>query len=90
MQDWAGHLIQLLLFCASKLIFNPDRSLDLNCCASTRSCAGGRSTLRQRQQHPSDCSSIILKILLSSVETRLENLWPLSAEAGHNTWNFAV
>lgn len=71
MQDWAGHLIQLLLFCASKFIFNPDCCLELDCCASTSSCAGGRSTLRLKQQHPSDCSSVILKMLLSGVESTI-------------------
>lgn len=70
-QDWAGHLIQLLLFCASKFIFNPDRSLDLDCCASISSCAGGRSTLRHKQQHLSACSSVTVKIPLSGVENTI-------------------
>lgn len=38
--DWRSDLAAAVFFCSSKLIFQPDRFLDLDHCMSTDSCAG--------------------------------------------------
>lgn len=93
--DWPSDLAAAAFFCSFKFIFQPNCFLDLDhsvdhsqhkqLCWHHEGAHSGRrsSTWVLGLQLPQEyCSQVWKK--------QLENLWPLSAEARHNTWEFAV